>query len=502
MIRQIPLEELRARVAGQKIPISVHSGKVNPGDVFVLLPPALPTGQNAPDREEHGAGFLTEALRANPSALVCPPSFLPLLEGPAASAAACDLVLSEDTRKDLGILARALHGAGGLKIAGVTGTNGKTTTTYMLEKIFQAKGCKTGVIGTISRRWPGYEEEASLTTPGCLELHSLLARMREAGADYAFMEVSSHAIDQQRVAGIDFFAALLTNITQDHLDYHPDMEHYFQTKAALFQAPEQGGLPLADKACVINADDPYGQRLLKTLPDALGFGLGVRGGRPEDRTLRGRVLSMGRDGLRLSMRFAGQSWELASPLTGTFSAMNLLGAQALGLALGLKPEDFAALSGFAGAPGRLERVPNRAGLNIFVDYAHTPDALSKALGALRAAGFARVVTVFGCGGNRDRSKRPLMGAAVAELSDVAVLTSDNPRDEDPLAIMNDVLPGLAKCPRVISEPDRRAALALAVKLLNREDALLAAGKGHESYQLIRGVKHPFQDQTVLRELAQ
>jgi UDP-N-acetylmuramoyl-L-alanyl-D-glutamate--2,6-diaminopimelate ligase len=206
--------------------------------------------------------------------------------------------------------------------------------------------------------------------------------------------------------------------------------------------------------------------------------------------------------LHLEFSFVGQKWELTSPLVGGFNVMNLLGVQALGLGLGLRPKDFAALSSFAGVPGRLERIEGTRKLNVFVDYAHTPDALAKAISALRTAGFARVITVFGCGGDRDRSKRPLMGKAVAELTDIAILTSDNPRSEDPEAIMADVLPGLASCPLVITQPDRHAALAEAVALASPKDALLVAGKGHETYQIIKGIRHPFSDQAILRELMQ
>jgi len=214
---------------------------------------------------------------------------------------------------------------------------------------------------------------------------------------------------------------------------------------------------------------------------------------------------MSPQGLRLECRYAGQTWELRSPLVGGFNVMNLLGVQALGLGLGLRPEDFAAVSSFTGVSGRLERIQgvNRSrGPHVFVDYAHTPDALAKAISALRDAGFARVITVFGCGGDRDRTKRPLMGKAVAGLTDIAVLTSDNPRGEDPEAIMADVLPGLAGCSFVVTQPDRRTALAEALALAGPEDALLVAGKGHETYQLIKGIKHPFSDQAILRELMQ
>jgi UDP-N-acetylmuramoyl-L-alanyl-D-glutamate--2,6-diaminopimelate ligase len=498
MIRLLSLDELCDRVRRERIPVVSHSGGTVAGCVYALLPAALPADKAA--GAPGGERYLAEALKADPSAVLCAPDKIPLLE---ALDAGCDAVPADDPRTALGRLACALHDTDRLcpEVIGITGTNGKTTTSYLLESVLHSQGCGVGVIGTINRRWPGYEEESSLTTPDCLSLHSMLARMSAAGARYALMEVSSHALDQNRVAGIRFVAALLTNLTQDHLDYHADMEDYFRAKEKLFLPPELGGTPLADKKKAANADDIYGRRLLDSRPDAVGFGLSEEGA-PGARYLRGHVLSSGRDGLLLSMRFEGREWELHSPLVGNFNALNLLGAQAVGLSLGLEAGDFAALSSFAGVPGRLERVPNGRGLNLFVDYAHTPDALTKAISALRAAGFLRIVTVFGCGGNRDRAKRPLMGAAVAALSDVAVLTSDNPRDEDPEAIMDDVLPGLAGCPRVIREADRRRAVTLALELLGGEDALLVAGKGHEPYQLVRGIKYPFSDRAVLTEAAQ
>lgn len=233
---------------------------------------------------------------------------------------------------------------------------------------------------------------------------------------------------------------------------------------------------------------------------ALAFGLGAGA----DSGLRGRVLSMSPAGLHLRMTWRGESWELHSPLVGAFNASNLLAVQALALGLGCTPADMRHLESFHGVPGRLERIPNAKGLNVFVDYAHTPDALINVLSTLREAGFARVVAVFGCGGNRDRTKRPRMGQAVAQWADVAVLTSDNPRNEAPMDIINDVLPGLvptgAHDLQVIVEADRRAATQLALGLLGPNDALCIAGKGHEDYQIIQGVKHPYSDQQTVREL--
>jgi UDP-N-acetylmuramoyl-L-alanyl-D-glutamate--2,6-diaminopimelate ligase len=502
MIARVSLEELRARVETRRIPVVVHSGKVTGGCVFVILPAPVP--RDRMDEVPGGERYLAEALNgpngARPGTIVCSPRHLPLLE---ALCPDCEALVTENVRAALGLLAQSLHGTDPRhpRVVGITGTNGKTTECYLLEALFQALGRKTGVIGTVNCRWPGHEEEASLTTPGCLTLHAMLESMRLAGVDHAFIEVSSHALDQERVAGIAFSCALMTNLTQDHLDYHRDMEDYFAGKERLFASPAAGGVPLEDKIIVANADDAYCRRILAAAPGGIGFGL-ARTPVPGSRHLAGRILSLNRQGIRLVMKFEGRSWGLASPLVGVFNAMNLLGAQAVGLGLGLRPEDFAVLSTFPGVAGRLERVPDPFRRNVFVDYAHTPDALIKALSALRDSGFSRIVTVFGCGGNRDRGKRPLMGRAVAGLSDVAVLTSDNPRDEDPEAIIADVLPGLADCPRVIVRPDRRTALAEALTLLGPEDALLVAGKGHEPYQLIKGVKHPFSDQATLRELMQ
>ncbi|MDE7065498.1 MAG: UDP-N-acetylmuramoyl-L-alanyl-D-glutamate--2,6-diaminopimelate ligase, partial [Desulfovibrionaceae bacterium] len=284
-----------------------------------------------------------------------------------------------------------------------------------------------------------------------------------------------------------------SNLTQDHIDFHQDMESYFRAKARLFLE-----VPRSDKAAVINADDPWGQRLLELCPEALSYGLGE--GTAGRRHLAGRILSSSTAGLHLGMALEGRKWEVRSPLVGRFNASNLLAVQALCLELGADPADFRHLENFYGVPGRLERISNERGLDVFVDYAHTPDALMNVLKALRDAGFQRIITVFGCGGNRDRAKRPLMGQAVAAGSDVAVLTSDNPRHEDPEAIIADVLPGLKQARRLVVEADRRKATLAGLKLLRPGDALLVAGKGHESYQQIGAVKHPYSDQQTLREL--
>lgn len=461
--------------------VRADSRQVGPGDVFVAVPGAT----------EDGARFIPAARAAGAAVIVCTP------EAAAACGedSSCRVIPHPDPREALWRLAAARWhtAAHPLKILGITGTNGKTTSAYLLEHLFTATGHKVGVLGTVSYRWPGHVENAPLTTPDPLSIHAMLARMAEAGVDVAVMEVSSHALEQQRVGGIPFAGALFTNLTQDHLDFHPDMERYFAAKARLFRE-----LPAPDKALAVNADDEWGRRLLADCPAALSYGLhAATDGR---RHLRGEILHSGTDGLQLRMALGDESWELRSPLVGQFNALNLLGVQALALELGLPQASLQALAGFRGVPGRLERVENPRGLNVFVDYAHTPDALVNVLQALRGAGFRRILAVFGCGGNRDRSKRPRMGEAVARYADVAVLTSDNPRFEDPEAILQDVLPGLKDAREVLVEVDRRTATRKALEMLGPQDALLIAGKGHEDYQIVQGVKHHYSDQEVVREI--
>ncbi len=458
-----------------KADLKIHSGRVMPGDVFVALP--------------GGEQYIADAVARGAGVVVCAPNAAEGINAPVR------VVACPAPRTVLGRLARARYRTAALDfpVIGITGTNGKTTITYLLEAFFSALGKRVGVMGTINYRWPGHEEPAPLTTPDCLTLHANLAHMREAGVEVAAMEVSSHALDQERVAGINFSGAIFTNLTQDHLDYHAGMDDYFASKVKLFKAPYA-----RLQAAAINADCAYGRKLLARHRRALGFGLtSPKGRRPY---VHGEILSLTPQGLHLRMTYEGRRWELESRLVGAFNASNLLAVQALALALGYKPEQFKVLESFNGVPGRLERIDNPQGLAVFVDYSHTPDALVNAQRTLKDAGFKRLITVFGCGGNRDRGKRPLMGKAVADFADIAVLTSDNPRREDPLAILDDIRPGLASCPQVVEEVDRRKAIAKALALLKPGDALLVAGKGHEDYQIIGETKYPFSDQAVIREV--
>jgi len=473
-------EDLLDKVASGLM-VRTDSRQVRPGEVFVAMPGRLADGScYVPDALGRGAAFVVARSDAH----------WPV-------AAKAKLILHPNPRAALGELAAAYFQTArhAMTLIGVTGTNGKTTVSYMLEHLLGAAGRKVGVLGTVNYRWPGFFlESPPLTTPDCWQTHDLMSNMAASGVDTVVMEVSSHALDQDRVAGLDFNLAVITNVTQDHLDYHGNMDAYFKAKSRLFHH-----VPFEDKIGVINWDDPYCRIILSKYAPAVGFGLTYTN-LGEGPGLVGSVLSCTGKGLRLAMAFGDQRWELNSPLVGRHNASNLLAAQAAGLALGLKPKKLLALKDFKGVPGRLERVENARGLDVFVDYAHTPDALENVLSALDELDFNRIIVVFGCGGNRDRTKRPLMGEAVCRYADLAVLTSDNPRDEDPRAIMADVRPGLSGCARVLEEPDRRPAIKLAVDAMRKGDVLLIAGKGHESRQEICGQKFLFSDVAVAREI--
>jgi len=468
--------------AKQGLVVRTDSRKIQDGECFVAMPGTAVRGLDyIPAAMENGARYIVvpEAARDLVAPVVENKAVAVYVPNPA-------IALGELARAHFQVMDRDL------KLVAVTGTNGKTTTSYIIEHLLAQSGLKVGVLGTVNYRWPGFMMDAPLTTPDCWMIHELLFNMKKADVDVAVMEVSSHALDQYRVAGLDFDAAVFTNLTQDHLDYHGDMETYFRAKAKLFAE-----YPRPNKAGVINFNDPYGRRLLKNCEGGIGYGIGETslveqevGNKP---LVQGRILSMTGKGMEIETSFKGKTWVVESPLVGSFNAMNLLAAQAVGLQLGLGCRDMRKLSTFPGVPGRLERVMNDKNLDIFVDYAHTPDALENVQGALKKLDFNRLITVFGCGGDRDRAKRPLMAASAARFADVAVLTSDNPRTEAPAAIMDDARPGLAGAKRVMENPDRAEAIKMAVAEMEPGDALLIAGKGHEDYQIIGTTKRHFSD---------
>jgi UDP-N-acetylmuramoyl-L-alanyl-D-glutamate--2,6-diaminopimelate ligase len=409
-----------------------------------------------------------------------------------------------DSRIAIARLASAFHGhpAADVSMAGVTGTNGKTTTSYLIHHVMKSAWHRAGLLGTILVDDGMEIETAKHTTPGAIELSALLARMRDNGCRGVAMEVSSHGIHQHRVGAIGFDALVFTNLTQDHLDYHGTMEAYFQAKADWFLA--RAADPLGKKpVAVINFDDPHGADLAELLKDRmpiLRYGFGVH---CDYRANNFRQTARGMD---FELTAKGRSFLVRAPLIGRFNVYNLLAAIAAAGVCGIRPrEAVAAVAAAPQVPGRMELVGSAGGATVFVDYAHTPDALENACRTLRELNPRRLITVFGCGGDRDRAKRPLMAAAACRHSDACVITSDNPRSEAPLAIIADVERGMSSVP-ARSIPDRTEAIRFAVESSRSGDIILIAGKGHETYQIFANETVDFDDRKVaskaLRDRAQ
>jgi UDP-N-acetylmuramoyl-L-alanyl-D-glutamate--2,6-diaminopimelate ligase len=447
-----------------------------------------------PGKKLDGRAFVAEAvLSGAPAALG---------EAPAPEGVEVPYVEVESPRRVAGLLAARLAGdpSGSLVMAGVTGTSGKTTTTLLVDAVLEAAHPKRGLFGTLVYRWgEGVTGtvDASRTTPEATELQPMLAALVADGGTAATLECSSHALWLDRLAGCAFDVAVFLNLTRDHLDDHGTMEEYFGEKAKLFSLLKPGG------TAVVNADDPWGARLLESLPRERTLSFSLAAGAVADVTGEARHSA---DGilLRVIRRTTGETFEISSPLLGAPNAENLLAAATAALALGLPPGEIAVrLAAVSTVPGRLEPVPAPGGPLVLVDYAHKPAALEGVLKTTRALAAARggaLHVVFGCGGDRDRGKRPEMGRIAAELADRVVVTSDNPRSEDPAAIAGEVAAGAVAAGR---EPlvvlDRREAIHRALEGASPRDVVVVAGKGHETYQVTAGRKEPFDDRLVARE---
>jgi UDP-N-acetylmuramoyl-L-alanyl-D-glutamate--2,6-diaminopimelate ligase len=388
----------------------------------------------------------------------------------------------EDVRAAMAPIAARFHGdpTAAVAVAGVTGTNGKTTTCFLIRELLEAGGIQTALLGTVKSVIGGQEATLERTTPEAIELQAAFARMRAAGDQACAMEASSHALALHRVDAIHWAAALFTNLTQDHLDFHPTMEDYFLAKRRLFEACEG--------VRVVNLDDPYGRRLAEAFPDAVTFAI------DHDAQLRATDVRSTLTG----STFRLDGTELRTPLPGRFNVSNVLGAIAVARALGVDDATIAqALVGAGRVPGRFEPVDEGQGFAVLVDYAHTPDSLENVLRAARELTHGRVIVTFGAGGDRDTAKRPLMGRA-AEAADVVIVTSDNPRSEDPEAIIAQILAGISR--DVDVEVDRARAIARVIEVARDGDVVVIAGKGHEQGQEFEGGrKLPFDDVTVARE---
>ena len=476
------LGSLPTRVTG----LAYDSRKVAAGELFVAIP----------GFKQDGRRFAADALGRG-AAVVVAEGADPL---PGSAAAR---VLVPSSREALARLADAYHGhpSRRLTVIGITGTNGKTTTSLLVEALLGAGGRPTGVIGTIQYRVGVQAEAASQTTPEALELQALLARMVEAGVGGAAMEVSSHALSLSRVDGIEFDVAVFTNLTQDHLDFHKTLEAYRDAKARLFGLLARGRKPR--RAAVVNVDDPAGAAMVRAAaadPDVRILTFGLRA--PAE--LRPRRWESGMDGITLEIAAPGGAIEITSALVGEHNVVNLLGAVGVGLALEMEPAQIGRiLSGVATVPGRFERVEAGQPFLVVVDYAHTPDALENVLATARKllTPGARLGVVFGCGGDRDRGKRPIMGGIAARLGDRAWVTSDNPRTERPEAILAEIETGIPAeaAGRHESMADRGRAIQAAVDWGREGDVVVIAGKGHEVGQTTGARTVPFDDRMVVRD---
>jgi UDP-N-acetylmuramoyl-L-alanyl-D-glutamate--2,6-diaminopimelate ligase len=401
----------------------------------------------------------------------------------------------EHGRQALALAARNFYGKPDerLGLTAITGTNGKTTTAFLVDSVLRAAGHITAMIGTIEYHLAGRVLPAVNTTPESLDLIRLLAQLEAAGGTRATMEVSSHALALGRTYGLSFHTAVFTNLTRDHLDFHGTMEAYFEAKQKLFKGA--GGPP--PRWAVLNRDDRQVRELkLRPATKVIWYGLG------SGAQLRAEHISNGFQGLRFDVRSDKLRFTVESPLIGRINVCNILAACGVGLSFDIPPETIArGIAALPAVPGRFERIDEGQPFMVVVDYAHTDDALRNVIAVARGLNPKRVITLFGCGGDRDRTKRPLMGQVAAESSDFVVLTSDNPRSEDPLAIMNDALVGIRRVdvPHII-EPDRATAIARALREAREGDIVILAGKGHETYQVLKDRTIAFDDRAVARKV--
>ncbi len=476
-----PDGEILAQKGGLDRPISglaIDSRRVVPGNLFFAIP----------GRRADGATFIDEAVSRGAVAIVTQ-------KLPGHAPARVTFIEVADVRTALARVAQRYYKFPDrdMTVVGVTGTNGKTTVTHLI-KHFLNGDQRVGLIGTINYDLGARTVPSFRTTPESLDIYGMMAQMRDAGCRQTVMEVSSHGIDQQRVLGLQFGAAVFTNLTRDHLDYHQTLEAYFAVKTKLFT----GGTGTVPKVAVVNLDDPYGEKLAGQIPagvKAVTFGENPRA------LVRAENVALNFKNTTFRLVWPGGTLEIDSPLIGRYNVSNLLAAIATAWGLGRDPVVFLArLRAFGGVAGRMERIEEGQPFNVLVDYAHTDDALRNALGMLRAITPGRLLVVFGCGGNRDRTKRPLMVKAVQEFADFAFATADNPRSEALAQIFADMKAGVTAPGKISWTEDRRRAISLALDAAKAGDCLLIAGKGHESYQEFADTVIPFDDRQVVREL--
>lgn len=468
------LKNVEHRLLGEDVPVNsieYDSRKVEQGDVFCCVVGTFSDGHS----------FAEQAVKMGAAALVVEHE-LPL---------DVTQVIVEDTRAAMAEMAAEYYGhpADSLTMVGITGTNGKTTTTYMIKSIAERAGKKVGLIGTIRNIIGDKVIDTDRTTPESVDLHKILRQMKDEGVDLVVMEVSSHSLDQRRVHGVTFEVGEFTNLTQDHLDYHKTFENYLEAKRKLF---------LQSKRAVINADDPYGRLLIEGLDIPVAT-YGIR----ERADISASEIDITTKGVQFDMHTAEGLTRMHVPIPGLFSVFNAMGAAGVAMCLGFPMEAIkGGIDVMLSVSGRLEPLPtNGRPFSVLLDYAHTPDALENILKTVREFAKGRIVTLFGCGGDRDKAKRPIMGEIAGRYSDALIVTSDNPRTEEPMDIINSIMDGVKKsgCDYVVIE-NRRKAIAFALENAQPEDIIILAGKGHENYQEINGIKHHFDEKEIVAEL--
>lgn len=454
--------------------IALDSRKVGKNWIFVATKGLISDGHS----------FIIDALNRGACAVVCENETIPVEIFIHSNAVR---ILVKDSRIALADLANIYYGnvSDRMKLIGVTGTNGKTTTTYFIKKILEKAGHKTGLLGTIANYISDEKLDSDFTTPEAIELHQLLQKMADSGCEYVVMEVSSHALQMKRVHGLKYSAALFTNLTSEHLDYHKSLDNYLSAKKILFDNLGVQGL------AIVNSDD---SNSVKIVSDCKGSKTSF--GKSENSEYRISQIDVNLDGTSFILEYERKSCQIHTRLIGEFNAYNAAGAFVLGHKLGINPEIISkAIEETEQVPGRFEVIKGKNKYAV-VDYSHTPDSLEKAITNLRkVAGSRELVTVVGCGGNRDAGKRPVMGKLATDLSDKAILTNDNPRNEDPLFIINQMVEGITGSNYLV-EPDRELAIKSAILESSQDSVILIAGKGHEDYQIIGNIRNHFSDKEM------
>ena len=457
--------------------LACHSGKAQPGTIFFALHGAKADGNK----------YIADAISRGASAIASGeprPADLPQ---------AVAWIQVREPRKALAIAAANFYGhpAEALELVGVTGTNGKTTVTHLVDAILKAAGAETGLFGTIAYHTPRGDYPAPNTTPESVDLHGFLAEIREVGGKYAVLEASSHALCMDRLWGCHFAVAVFTNLTREHMDYHKTFEDYFAAKRRLFEGTGAG----APDYAILNVDDPYGPRLKGFAQKTLTYAL------QEPADITARKFSLSLTGLSFTALTPAGKMSIQSPLVGKINVYNILAAVGVALALGVEADAIeAGVHSLESVAGRFERIELGQPFLVIVDYAHTDDALENLIRTARELNpKGRIITLFGCGGEKDRTKRPVMGEVTGRLSELTVLSSDNPRSEDPLKIISDIVVGLQKTNgRYLIEPDREKAIGMAFDEARAGDIVLLAGKGHENYQILADQTLEFDDRKVAR----